>query len=145
MGERPGGIETGNIRKGCMRSEVEEDLVPREHAGASVIQLNLQRFRRYETPLAHDEFRTARLVVLQVFRDLPVNHFALAPADRSHVNRQGAGYRAELRGVTIEVRDPRAGNLILSWSAGVVGTGASTPPPLNHCRPASRLRHVPRQ
>ena len=86
MRERLGRLQTGNVRKGRMRSDIEKDLVGREHARSSVIQDHFERFRRYETPVAHDQFGTARFVILQVLGNLPLNHLALAPANRRHVD-----------------------------------------------------------
>ena len=62
MRQRPGGIEAGNIWKGRVRSQVEEDCVRRNDAGVSVIQGHLERSRPRETPSSHDQFRTACLV-----------------------------------------------------------------------------------
>jgi hypothetical protein len=131
MRQRSRGIEAGNVWKGRVRSEVEEDGVRRKHACASVIQGDLKRFRPRETPGSHDQFRTACLVYLQVRRNLSFNHLPLPLANCTHVNRYRAGRRPELRGVTRQVRNPRARNLILAGHAGDVGTGASNPPPLH--------------
>ena len=54
MRQRSGGIEAGNVWKGRVRSEVEEDGVRRKHACVSVIQGNLKRFRPCETPSSHN-------------------------------------------------------------------------------------------
>ena len=92
MGERPGGLEAGNARNCRVRSEVEEDLVARQQARAAVIQADLERFRRHKTPAPHDQFGAARLVVLQMRRNLAVNHVALALANLCHVGRDGTGH-----------------------------------------------------
>ena len=86
-------------------------------------------------PAAHDQFSTARLVVLQVRRNLTLHHLALAPTDRCHIDRDGTRHRAELRSMARQMRDPRAENLILAGHAGDVDTGAPNPPPLHDGSP----------
>src|SRR5262249_3270946 len=75
----------------------------------------------------------------------PVDHLALALADRRHVGRDGAGYHAEVRALARQMRDPRAPNLVLAGQAGDVGAGAADPPALDDGSPPPRLRHVPTQ
>jgi len=57
-------------------------------------------------------------------RNLTFNHLALAPANRRHINRDGARHRANLRSMTRQMRDFGARNLILAGHAGDVDTGA---------------------
>ena len=87
MGERPGGLEARNIRNCRVRSDVEENLVTRQHARPAVIQPHLERFRRHKTPAPHDQFGAGRLVVLQMQIDFAVDHVALALANLRHVGR----------------------------------------------------------
>ena len=61
-----------------------------------------------------------------------VDHVALALANLCHVGCDGTGRRAELRGVTHQLCDPRAPNLILAGQAGDVGTRSSHVFPLDH-------------
>ena len=68
MRERSGGLEARNARNCRVRSDVEKDLVARQHARPAVIQAHLERFRRHKTPGPHDQFGAARLVVLQMQR-----------------------------------------------------------------------------
>jgi hypothetical protein len=49
-----------------------------------------------KTPGAHNQFGTARLVVLQVLGDLTVHHLTLAPTNRCHVDGDGACHCAVL-------------------------------------------------
>src|SRR5262245_7138139 len=65
----------------------------------------------------------------------PVDHLALALADRRHVGRDGAGYHAEVRALARQMRDPRAPNLVLAGQAGDVGAGAADPPALDDGSP----------
>ena len=145
MGERPGGLEARNVRDCRVRSEVEENLVARQHPRAAVIQVHLERFRCHETPGPHDQFGAARLVVLQMRGDFAFNHVALALANLRHVGRDGTGRRAELRCVMRQMRDPRAPNLVLAGQAGDVGAGAADPPALDDGSPSPRSRHMPSQ
>jgi hypothetical protein len=50
MGERPRRFQAGNIRNGGVRSDVEENLLAREHARPAVVEAHLERFRRHKTP-----------------------------------------------------------------------------------------------
>ena len=143
MSKRPGNLEAWNARNGRVRSDVEEDLVAREHTRTAVIQSNLERFRRHETPATHDQFGAARFVVLQMPRNLIFNHGPLAPANRRHIDSNGTSHGPELRAVPRQVRDLGAANFILAGQAGDVGTGAADPPPLDDRGPSPRLRHVP--
>src|SRR5215831_1447340 len=51
----------------------------------------------------------------------PVDHLALALADRRHVGRDGAGYHAEVRALARQMRDPRAPNLVLLGRQAMLG------------------------
>ena len=88
-----------------VRSDVEENLLARQHARPAVIEAHLERLRRHKTPCPHDQFGAARLVVLQVRGNLALDHVALALADRRHVDGDGTDHRAELRGVAHQMRD----------------------------------------
>jgi hypothetical protein len=70
-------------------------------------------------------------------RDLRFDHFALALAYRRHVDRNTAGYRAEVASVLRQMCDLRTENLILGWQAGNVGAGTPDPPPLHGGSPPS--------
>jgi len=50
MGERPRRFETRNARNGRVRSDVEENLLAREHTRPAVVEADLERFRRHKTP-----------------------------------------------------------------------------------------------
>ena len=77
--------------------------------------------------------------------DLGIDHGALAPANRRHVDDGGAGHRAELRAVTHVMRDLRTPNLVLGGQAGDVGTGAPDPSPLDDRRLSPGPRQLPGQ
>jgi hypothetical protein len=64
--------------------------------------------------------------------NLVLNHGALALANRRHIDRDGTGHRAELRGVTHQMCDLCAPYLILAGQAGDVRAGAANPPPLDN-------------
>src|SRR6476619_1997459 len=75
--------------------------------------------------------------------NLVVNHVALAPANRRHVDGDGTGHDAEFRGVTGQMRDFGAANLILTRHTGDVRAGSADPSPLHHGSPSARSRHMP--
>src|SRR4029077_9582323 len=110
-----------------MRSNIKENLIGSQFTRASVVQIHLKGFRRYETTTAHDQFGATRPVNLQVLRNLAFHHFALAPTNRFHIDSDGIGDRAIVLAVTSNVRDFRARNLILARHAGDVGTGSANP------------------
>src|SRR5215470_10924838 len=62
MGERPGGIEAGNARNCRVRTDIEENLVARQHACAAVIEAYLKRLRRHKAPGPHDQLAAGCLV-----------------------------------------------------------------------------------
>jgi hypothetical protein len=79
MSERLGRLQTGNVRKCRVRSDIKEDLIGGQHTRSSVVQFHLNGLGRHKTPTAHDQFGTARLVDLQVLRNLAIHHLTLAP------------------------------------------------------------------
>src|SRR5262252_529433 len=144
MGERQGGLEAGNTRNCCVRTDVEENLVARQHACAAVIEAYLERLWRHKTPGPHDQFAAGCLIEMQMQRNLALDHIPLALADLRHIGPDGTGdHRAELRCALRQMRDPRTPNLVLAWQAGDVGTGAPDPPALDDGRPSPRSRHMP--
>ena len=78
MGERVRVPQTGNIRHGGVRADVDHDLIAGKHARAAFIQRNLDRFRADETAAAHDEFGAGFLIGLQMELDLTIDHVLLA-------------------------------------------------------------------
>ena len=50
MGERPRRFEARNVRNGGVRSDVEENLLAREHTRPAVVEAHLERLRRHKTP-----------------------------------------------------------------------------------------------
>src|SRR5215470_2079736 len=131
MGERSGCIEAWNVWNSSVGSEVEEDVVRRQRAGPAVTQGHLEHFRRHKTPAPHDQFRAARLVVLQMPGYLTFNHFALASTNRCHIDRDRTGHRAMLCGVPRQMRNLRVRNLVLAGHASDVDAGAPNPLPLH--------------
>src|SRR5258708_4958212 len=72
-----------------------------------------------------------------------LNHVALALANRRHVDRDGTGFHAELRGVVHQMRDLGTPNLVLAGQAGDVGTGAADPAAFHDGSPPPRPCQVP--
>src|ERR1700757_1023725 len=114
-----------------MCSDIKENLIGCQLAGASVIQIHLKGFRRYETSTAHDQFGAARPVNLQVLRNLTLHHLALAPTDRCHIDGDGPGHYSVLSTMTRKIRNFRVRNLIFAGHASDVGTGATNPASLH--------------
>ena len=141
--ERPGGLETGNGGYCRVRANVEKNLLARQHAGAAVLQANLQCLWRHKAPIPNDQFGAGRPEVLQMQIDLASDHSALAAQNSRHVGRDGTGCHAKLRAVLREVRHPRTPNLGLAGHAGDGGAGAGNPAALHQRSPPPRLRQMP--
>jgi hypothetical protein len=104
---RPKTLMIGGTRcRAC--SDIDENLIAHQHARPAVVQPHLERFRRHEIPCSHDQFRAARLVLLQSQGDHAFNHVALALTDFGHIDRDGTRHRAEACGVMHQVGDFRA-------------------------------------
>ena len=129
--ERPGVREAGDWRDRRTRPHVEENPLARQHARAAVAQTHLQRFRRHEPPVPHDQLGAALLVQVQVQSDQPLDHLALALAHLGHVNRDGARHDPELRGMVQQVGDFRAPDLVLAGQAVDVRAGPADPAALD--------------
>src|ERR1700756_4344816 len=109
------GLEAGNARDCRVRSDIEENLVTRQHARPAVIEAHLKRFRSDKAPSPHDQLATGCLVLVQMKANLALDHVAFALANLCHVSRDGTGdHCAELRGVLRQMRDPRAPDLVLA-------------------------------
>ena len=87
----PGGVVDPGTRPG-----VDDDGLAAERPGPARVERDLDRLRRDEAPLAHDELRAALPVLLEVDRDQPVHHLPLAVADGGHVDLPVAGGDPEL-------------------------------------------------
>lgn len=107
MGERPGGLEPGNGGNCCVRSDVDENALARQHAPTAIIEMHLQRFRRHKAPVAHDQLRAGRFVVVQMRGDFAFDHVALALHNGRHVDGDGTCDHAEPGTLTRQVRDLR--------------------------------------
>src|SRR5262249_49121363 len=122
MGKGADRLQTGNARDCSMRADVDDDLAPDQHALATVVQANFDRFRRDETSASHDELGTAALIGVKVEGDAAVDHVLLAAPNLRHIGRDWTGLRAELTGMAGEEGGPRAPHLVLSGDArGLAG------------------------
>ena len=101
------------------------------------LQTHLERFRRHEPPVSHDQLGAALLVQVQVQGDQPVDHLALALAHLGHVHRDRARDDPELRGMVQQVGDFRAPDLVLAGQAVDVRTGPADPAALDDRNAAS--------
>src|SRR5215469_8512573 len=144
MGERPGGLEAGDTRNCCVCTDIEENLVTHQHTCAAIVEAHLKRLWCHKASCPHDQFAAAYLIDLYMLSNPVLDHIALTLADPCHVGRdRAADHRAELGGVTRQMRDPRAPNLILDGQAGNVGTGAPDPVALHDGSPTPRSRPIP--
>src|SRR5262249_56002234 len=66
VGERPRSLEAGNGGNSRMRSDIDEYAIARQHARSAVIEMHLERFRRDEVSVSHDQLAAARLVIVQI-------------------------------------------------------------------------------
>ena len=126
-----------------MCSDIKKHFVACQHPCPSLVQDDLDGFRRYETPASHDQFSATRRILLQVRRNLTLHHLALAPTDRCHIDGDGPGHHSVVGTVTRKMRNFRIRNLILARHASDVGTGATYPASLHDGGPAPGLRQVP--
>ena len=143
MGHRVDGFEARNVGDGRMRSHIDENLGPGQRARPAVIQAHLEGFRPQEAPRSHDQFGAAFLVVLQMRRDEPVDHVALALAHLRHVDLDRAGHHAELGAVARVMRDFGAVDFVLARQARDIGTAAADPLALDDRDPAAQAAVVP--
>jgi len=81
MGERPGGLEAGDTRNCCVRTDIEENLVTHQHTCAAVIEVYLERLRRHKATGPHDQLAAGCLVELYMPRNPILDHIALTLAD----------------------------------------------------------------
>ena len=73
-------------RRSGPRARVDHDDLATQGASPAVRQGHLDRLRRDEAAVPHDEFRPARPVLVEVHRDQPVDHLPLAVAHAGHVD-----------------------------------------------------------
>jgi hypothetical protein len=66
VGKRPGGLDAWNARDCRVRSNVEKNLVTRQHARPAVIEAHLERLRCHKAPSPHDQLGAACFVVVQM-------------------------------------------------------------------------------
>jgi hypothetical protein len=140
-----GRIEARYARNGRVCSNIEENLIARQHARPAVVQVHLERFRRHEIPCSHDQFRTARFVQVKMPRDLPIDHLALALQHSLHVDGGGICYRSEPTGLADQIGDLRAPDFVLARQAVGVGAGTANKLALNDSGSLARLGYVPGQ
>ena len=102
-----------------------------ERAGATVVQRDLDGLWADEASAPHDELRAALLVGLEVNRDLALDHVLLAAENLAHVRPDLANQGAEFCGVSDDMGDTRAPQLVLGGHAGDRRTRAADPAALD--------------
>ena len=125
-------LEAGDIRHGRARTDIHDNLVTGEQAGAASVQGDLDGLRAHEASAAHDEFDAALLVGIQVECDVAINHILLAATNLDHIGLDGVGQCTELRGVLNEVGHPCTPELVLGWETGDRWARAADPAALHH-------------
>ena len=143
MGEWPGLGEAGNRRNGCMCSKIEEKLLRGEQPLPAIAQRDLDRPWLDEARIAHDEFRTRRLIAFEMKRHEAFDHGALARHNRLHVDRDRAGRNAIFPGTDNAMSNARAPDLVLAGQAVDIGTRAPDPAPLDDGYLLAGLRQIP--
>jgi hypothetical protein len=138
-------LETRNIRDRRMRADVDEHLLAREHAFASVVERHLEGLRRNEAARPPDELGAARPVGLEMERRLAFDHVAFAFAHLRHVDRERSRHGAERSRSLGEMRDPRAPDLVLARQACHGRAGAADPLALDDSDAPAFLRQMPGQ
>ena len=138
-----GGPQAGDRGDRRMRSHVEEHAIAGEHSRPTVVQAHLERLRCHEASRPHDQLGAARLVLLEVHGDEPLDHVALALEYARHVDLDRPRYHPELRRMLHQIDDPGAPDLVLAREAGDVRAGAADPSSFHHDRTVPRFRHVP--
>jgi hypothetical protein len=122
VSQRLGRLKTRDVRNCGVCSDIKKHFVACQHPCASLVQDDLDGFRRYETPASHDQFSATRRILLQVRRNLTLHHLAFAPTDRCHIDGDGPGHHSVVGTVTRKMRNFRIRNLILARHASDVGT-----------------------
>ena len=136
--QRPGVREAGGRRDRRPRPDVEEDPLALQHARAAVAQAHLQRFRRHEPPVAHDQLGAAlsgtasrcRATSPSTISRLRWRTLAMSTATEP-------GHDPELRGVVQQVGDFGAPDLVLAGQAVDVRAGPADLAALDDRHPAA--------
>src|SRR5262245_30150968 len=74
VGERPGVSEPSDGRDYCARSCVEKYTLAPKYSSSADPQTHLQRFRRHEPPISHDQFGAALPVEILMQGDERIHH-----------------------------------------------------------------------
>jgi hypothetical protein len=128
-----------------MSANIDHHAIAGQNAPAAAVQAYFDGLRRDEPAGAHDQLGPARPVTVEVHRDQPVDHLALARQHLRHVDGGGAGHRSEPIGVTDQLGDFSAPDLILAREAVGVGAGTADQLALDHHGSIACSRHMPGQ
>ncbi len=145
IGERLCRRKAGNLRDHGVRPEIENHPMAGQHARAAIVQAHLDGLRRDEPARTHDQLGAARLVLVEVHGDQPVDHVALARQHSVHVDGDGTDHHSKPIGVVNQIGDFCAPNLVLTGEAIGVRTGTANQFALNYRGAMSQLGHVPGQ
>ena len=128
IGERRGHREALNIRDRRVRPEIESYAIAGQHAGAAVVQFDLDGLRRSEAARTHDQLGAAGFVAVEVHGDQAVDHVALLRQHSLHVDGGGTRHDPKAIGVLNEIGNFRAPNLVLAGQAVGVRAGTADQP-----------------
>ena len=134
VGQRASLREAGGVVDPGTRPGVDDDGLAAERPGPARVERDLDRLRRDEAPVAHDELRAALPVLRQVHLDQSVDHLPLAVADGGHVDLPVAAGDPELGAAAEIVGDLGAVDDVLARQAGDVGARPADIPPLDDRR-----------
>ena len=131
VGQRASLREPGGVVHPGARPGVDDDGLTAERPGPARVERHLDRHRRDESPLAHDELRAAFPVLREVHFDQSIDHPPLAVADGGHVDLPVAVGDPELGAAAEIVGDLGAVDDVLARQAGDVGARPADIPPLD--------------
>src|ERR1700677_3574257 len=142
---RIGFAQARSRRNSRTRAQIQKYPLAFDRSPSSIVEAHLKRFWASESSLAHHQLSAGLLVLLHVDRNQRVDHLALAPAHRLHINRDRPCVRAKFRAMANQIRDLRAPYLVLRRKTIDVRAGAADPPALDHHCLLARPRQMPSQ
>ena len=107
------------------RAGIDDDILAAKRARPAVVQLGFDGLGADETPRAHDQFRAALLVIVEMNIDEVLDHLALAFAHRRHVDADILLADAELLAAKKERGDLGAVDDVFARQAGDVRARAA--------------------
>jgi hypothetical protein len=107
-----------------------------------LIQAHLKGFWSYKMPGPHDQFGATRIIALQVHGNQAFDHIAFALPDFGHIDRNETRRCPKLCGVTHQICDLGAPDLILTRETIGVRAGAAYPSAFHDGSMSPKLRQI---